>query len=165
MKFMKESRLRAVPGRVSAFHEAPGALARLTPPWERVKVVHDEGSIKPGSRVEIVTWMGLFPLRWVAEHTAYKPGEMFADRQIHGPFASWEHQHWFLDDGQGGTLLRDEIEFEPPLGRLGRLLAHWFIIPKLNRMFDYRHQRTSEIVESSEPFEQVVGNIPLGRVV
>jgi hypothetical protein len=75
---------------------------------------------------------------------------MFADRQVEGPFTSWFHRHLCLDDRRGGTLLRDEVDYDPPFGVLGRLLAGPFIQPKLQKMFDYRHQVTQRIVESGE---------------
>ncbi len=75
---------------------------------------------------------------------------MFADRQVEGPFASWYHRHLFLDDGEGGTLLRDELEYRPPLGVVGRLLAGGLLESKLQKMFDYRHETTRRIVESGD---------------
>ncbi len=142
MRFVKESRIPAPPAAVFAFHESPGALQRLTPPWEKVEVLESPGTITPGSRVVLLTRIGPFPLRWVAEHTEYDPPHLFADRQVSGPFASWYHRHRMLDDGQGGTLLRDEVDYAPPLGALGRLLAGPMIRRKLARMFEYRHEVT-----------------------
>jgi ligand-binding SRPBCC domain-containing protein len=75
---------------------------------------------------------------------------MFADRQVQGPFASWYHRHYCLDDGQGGTLLRDEVDYDPPLGILGRLLAGPMVKAKLEKMFQYRHEITRQIVESGD---------------
>jgi ligand-binding SRPBCC domain-containing protein len=150
MRFVKESRIGAPPDRVFAFHESPGALSRLTPPWEALEVIEGGTSIKPGSRVVLRMRVGPFQVRWVAEHTEYEPGRLFADRQVSGPFARWHHRHWFLDDGQGGTLLRDEVEYEPPLGSLGRLVAGRFLEKKLRKTFDYRHQVTKGIVESGD---------------
>jgi ligand-binding SRPBCC domain-containing protein len=150
MRFVKESRIAAPPATVFAFHESPGALLRLTPPWESVEVETGGGSIRPGSRVVLKTWLGPMPLRWVAEHTAYEPGRMFADRQISGPFASWVHRHLFVDDGAGGTILRDEVDYEPPLGWLGRRFGGHFLEEKLKQLFDYRHETTRRIVESGD---------------
>ncbi len=150
MQFVKESRINAPPARVFAFHESPGALRRLTPPWEKVTVESGGQSIQVGSRVVLVTRLGPIPLRWIAEHTEYSPPHQFTDRQVSGPFARWNHQHQFLDDGQGGTILRDVVDFEPPLGPLGRWLGSRFIQSKLNRMFDYRHQMTRKIVEAGD---------------
>lgn len=148
MRFEKESRIAAPPEVVFAFHESPGALQRLTPPWEGVRVTEGGGSPRVGSRVVLTTRLGPFPLRWIAEHTEYDPPHLFADRQVSGPFARWLHRHRFLDDGRGGTILRDEVDFEPPLGALGRALAGGFVRRKLRRMFDYRHETTRELIES-----------------
>jgi ligand-binding SRPBCC domain-containing protein len=155
MRFVKESRIDAPAERVFAFHESQGAFDRLVPPWEWIKVVEGGGSLRPGSRVVLETRVGPIPLRWVAEHTEYEAGRMFADRQVSGPFARWYHRHWFEDDGQGGTLLRDEVEYEPPLGPLGRWLGGGLLRRKLQKMFDYRHETTRRIVES--------GDFPGGR--
>jgi ligand-binding SRPBCC domain-containing protein len=150
MRFEKETRIAAPPAVVFAFHEIPGALLRLTPPWERVELIQGGDSIRPGARVIVAVRIGPFRVRWIAEHTEYDPGRMFADRQVRGPFASWYHRHRFLDDGRGGTVLRDEVDYVLPLGPLGRLLAGGFIDAKLRKMFEYRHDTTRQIVESGD---------------
>jgi ligand-binding SRPBCC domain-containing protein len=150
MRFVKESYIAAAPERVFAFHEMPDALARLIPPWERVRVVEAAQSLLPGSRAVIETRLfGLWPVRWVAEHTAYEPPRMFEDVQASGPFKTWRHRHTIEPRG-AGALLRDEIEFEPPLGPVGRMAAPLLVLPRLRRMFDYRHRVTREWCESAE---------------
>ncbi len=148
MKFVMETRIAASPSALFAFHEAPGALERLTPPGERIEVIEDPKSLRVGSRVTLKMWMGPVPVIWIAEHTEYAPPHLFADRQVKGPFAKWYHRHRFVDDGAGGTLLRDEIEFEPPLGILGATLAGNALRAKLEKTFAYRHAKTKEMVES-----------------
>ena len=151
MRFEKQTRIRAPPEAVFAFHENPGALERLTPPWERVRLLEGGGSIRPGTRVVLAVPFGPFRMKWIAEHTEYEPDRMFADRQIRGPFASWYHRHLCIDDGQGGTILRDEIDYELPFGVLGRLFGSWLVRAKLAKMFDYRHEVTRRIVEAGGP--------------
>jgi ligand-binding SRPBCC domain-containing protein len=147
MRFVKESVVRAAPVRVFAFHELPDALARLTPPWERSRVLSAAPDLRVGSRAVIETRLfGLVPVRWIAEHTAYDPPHMFEDVQIEGPFRSWRHRH-SVEPHENGSLLRDEIEFEPPLGPLGRAAAPLFVLPRLRRLFDYRHRVTREWCE------------------
>ncbi|HEU5118902.1 MAG TPA: SRPBCC family protein [Isosphaeraceae bacterium] len=150
MKFIKESHLSASPSTVFAFHESPGALQRLTPPGEKLQVVEGGHSLKPGSRVVLRMSLGPFPITWVAEHVDYDPPHLFSDRQISGPFASWYHKHQFLDAPQGGTILRDEVDFSPPLGILGRFLGGWLLRRKLQTMFDFRHDQTRRILESGD---------------
>jgi len=147
--FVKESRLAAAPGLVFAFHESPGALEKLIPPWEKVTVIESPGSLAPGNRAVLRTKVGPFTVPWVAEHMEYEQGRMFADRQVRGPFAYWYHRHLCLDDGEGGTLLRDEVDYRPPLGLVGEILGVRFLESKLKRMFDFRHEVTKRIVESA----------------
>ena len=148
MEFVKESVIRAVPGRVFAFHELPDAINRLIPPWEKTHVVQRAPSLQVGAKVIIETRiLGLLPARWVAEHTAYDPPHMFEDVQVSGPFRRWRHRH-LIRSHADGALLRDEIEYEPPLGFLGRLAAPLVITPRLQRVFDYRHRVTREWCEN-----------------
>jgi len=150
MRFVKESRIAAAPSAVFAFHESRGALECLSPPWEQVELVEGGNSLRPGSRVVLKVKVGPIPMRWVAEHTEYEPGRLFADRQVSGPFASWYHRHLFLDDEAGGTILRDEVDYTPPLGWLGQRFGKKFVEARLNRMFDYRHEVTRRIVEKGD---------------
>ncbi len=147
MKYIKETQIAATPEEVFAFHEQPGALEKLIPPGEPVEVLEKSDSIKPGTRVVLRQQLGPFKVNWVAEHTEYDPPHMFADRQVSGPFARWYHVHRFLDDGKGGTILRDEVDYDLPMGALGSMFGSSFIAKKLDEMFTYRHQITKELVE------------------
>jgi ligand-binding SRPBCC domain-containing protein len=150
LRFVKESRINAPPDVVFRFHESPDALTKLIPPWEPMRVAESAGSLKPGSKVVLSGRVGLLAVRWVALHTEYEPPHLFADRQVSGPFAWWYHRHRFLDDGQGGTILRDEVEYLPPLGWLGRWLGGPLVRGKLEKMFAYRHDTTRRMIESGE---------------
>ena len=147
MRFVKESVIRATPERVFAFHELPDALERLTPPWEKARIVEAARSLEVGARAVVETRIGGFiPARWVALHTAYNPPQMFEDVQVKGPFKSWRHRHIIEPHVEGATL-RDDIEYEPPAWIFGRLAAPFLIEPRLQRLFDYRHRVTREWAE------------------
>lgn len=147
-RFVKESRIAASPAMVFAFHESPTALTELIPPWENMKVAESPGSLRPGSRVVLRGRVGIIPVQWVAMHTEYEPPHLFADRQNSGPFAYWYHRHHMLDDGAGGTLLRDEVEYVVPLGATGVLFGGWLVRRKLEAMFAYRHEKTRTLIET-----------------
>lgn len=147
--FVKESVIAARPERVFAFHELPDALARLTPPWEASRVIKLAKISEINSEAVVETRiLGVLPARWVARHTAYDPPRMFEDVQVAGPFRFWRHRH-LIEPHAGGALLRDEIEYEPPLGLVGRLAAPFLIIPRLEKLFDYRHAATREWCEEN----------------
>lgn len=149
-QYVKQTRINAPPDAVFRFHESPDALSHLIPPWENMKMVESAGSLQPGSRVVLRGSLGGIPIQWIAIHTEYDPPHLFADRQESGPFASWYHRHRFIDDGQGGTLLRDEVEYAVPLGVIGRWLGGWLVRRKLEAMFAYRHEKTRSLIESGE---------------
>jgi len=148
MHFVKETLIHAPPERVFAFHELPDAFERLIPPWEKIKVIQKADISKIGSQTIVDTKiLGPIRKRLVAEHTAYDPPRMFEDTQVQGPFRSWCHRHIVLPHPEG-AVLRDEIEFEPPLPIFGPLAAPVAILPRLERMFAYRHEVTKRWCES-----------------
>lgn len=149
MKFVKQSVIRASPERVFEFHEVPEVLTLLLPPWESARVIQSAKISEVGSQAIIETKVfGPISVRWVAEHRLYDPPRMFEDIQVKGPFRSWRHRH-LVEPHADGALLRDEIDYEPPFGFLGRSVALWLIDRRLQKLFDYRHQVTRKWCEGS----------------
>lgn len=153
--------------RLFAYHQSPGALERLIPPWEAVRLESSDRSLEPGSRVVLRTNLGPIPLRWVAEHGAYDPPRRFEDSQLRGPFAYWHHVHRFeqaglTDDSPASALncppreaadrpsvtpgaeLFDEVDYRLPGGWLGSAVADRWVRGKLEAMFRYRHRVTRD---------------------
>ena len=148
MRFVKESVIRATPERVFAFHELPDALERLTPAWETARIVRPAPNLRVGSTAIVKTrLLGFVPVRWVAKHTAYDPPHMFEDVQVSGPFRSWRHRH-VIEPHAEGAILRDEIDYEPPLGVVGRFISPLLILPRLRRLFEHRHKVTRRWCEN-----------------
>jgi ligand-binding SRPBCC domain-containing protein len=148
VEFVKESFINSSPERVFAFHQLPDALWRLIPPWEKVKVVQKADISKIGARTILETRiLGPFKVRWIAEHTAYDPPRSFEDVQISGPFRAWRHRH-IVKPHPDGAILRDEVEYKMPIPIFGPLAAPMAVTPRIQKMFDYRHQVTREWCES-----------------
>ena len=141
MQFVQESIIPAPVEAVFGFHERPDALARLTPPWERVTVIQPPTSLEVGTVVILRQRLGPLPITIVAEHVAYEKNVRFEDVMRKGPFRRWHHKHLFFPHPEG-CRLRDEIEYEAPLGPLGRAVDGLLVRPRLQRMFDYRHEVT-----------------------
>lgn len=133
-----------------AWHERPGAFTRLTPPWEPVKLLHTDGSIRTGSRATIrVKQFGL-PLTWQVEHVDYEAGVQFADIQHGGPFAHWKHTHRVQPEGPASSTLVDHIDYRLPLEPLSRWVAGGFVRRKLDRMFTWRHRIMSADLQAHQ---------------
>jgi ligand-binding SRPBCC domain-containing protein len=150
MRFVKESVIHATPERVFAFHEQPDVLSLLIPPWESARVIQAARISEVGAQAIIETKIfGPITAQWVAEHTVYEPLRLFEDIQVKGPFRSWRHRH-IIEPHAAGAILRDEIDYEPPLGFLGRAVAPLLVESRLEKLFDYRHEETRRWCEGKE---------------
>jgi ligand-binding SRPBCC domain-containing protein len=147
MRFVKESRIGASAETVFAFHEAKDAFERLQPPWQETEIITPPSSLAVGTRVVLRTKIGPCWQTIEAEHVAYEPGRMFADEMTRGPFASWVHKHLVTPRGPNESTLTDDIEYELPLGALGRLFGAAFARRELERLFAYRHEVTRRACE------------------
>ncbi len=127
-----------------AYHERVGALERLIPPWESARIEHSDQSLAVGSKVSLRSKVCGIPVRWLAEHTEYDPPHLFADTQVSGPFARWDHRHQFEPAGDHQATLRDTIEYQLPLGAAGRLFGGGLARRTIESMFAYRHRVTHD---------------------
>lgn len=132
-----------------AWHARSGALNRLLPPWQDVRVIAATPApgtstvLADGGRVTLSIPVGPLRLHWEAVHRDYVPGSHFVDVQERGPFAHWEHRHEFAAHAAGCTLT-DRIDYE--VGWL-TALAKGQIARDLPRMFAFRHARTAADLE------------------
>jgi uncharacterized protein (TIGR01777 family) len=102
--------------------------------------VRKDGGIRDGAEVELEIKVGPSSFRWHLRHLAYEAGRQFADEQVSGPMKHWRHVHRFLPV-DGGTLLEDEIDMEPPLGFAGQAVVPSMVRSELSRLFAFRARR------------------------
>ena len=132
-----------------AWHARPGAFERLAPSWERLEIVAQTGGIEDGARLHFRLRAGPFGIPWVARHQDYVAGHQFVDVAERSPFAAWSHLHAFselgdaADGANGGSELRDRVDYRLPLDRLAWPLAGRAVERTLARMFHQRHVRTA----------------------
>ena len=146
-RFSIRSRVTAPAKAVFTWHGRPGALERLTPPWEKVEVVERPDGIRKGSRTILRIRVGPFRRRWVGVFHDVEPGRRFRDEQVKGPFSRWLHTHSFEPEGESACCLEDRIEYVLPLGPVGNLLGNGYTQRKLRRLFAYRHAVTAADLE------------------
>ena len=122
---------------VFAWHTRPGAMRRLVPPWQPMKVVRETESLADGTAI-----LGLpGGLRWIARHD---PAGYDSPRQFRDVLSSdglmtlppriigwWRHTHLFSDAGDGTTRMHDEVDTTVP----GAMLRS---------PFAYRHRPLAE---------------------
>lgn len=120
------------------WHIRPGALERLTPSWERIKILNKGEGVKDGSEVEIKSFFGPIGTRWHLLHTNCTDGKAFSDYQIKGPFKYWCHKH--IMEHNGETAIEDAIDYDLPLGKWAEPALDWYVKRKLKRLFNFRHE-------------------------
>jgi uncharacterized protein (TIGR01777 family) len=139
-----------------AWHERPGAFERLVPGWQRIRVLHSDGRITDGARVELDAPVApallsmldplvrvVVPQRWIVEHRDHEAGRQFRDVLLTGPFPRWSHLHRVEPDGPGASVLTDDVDLALPFGALGALAGGAFARAELDRLFRYRHAVTA----------------------
>ena len=123
-----------------AFFSSPKNLAKITPEHMNFTILYQSGGDKAYAGQIIryqINVLPFVPVHWVTEITQVKEPFHFIDEQRFGPYALWHHQHHF-EEGKGGVLMTDEVNYAIPFGILGRF-AHWlFVAKEVNRIFEHR---------------------------
>ncbi len=145
--FSKKSTFNLPVEELFAWHERDGAIERLSPPWDPLRVIHKSGGIERGARVILGMKEGPVRYRWHAVHTDFEKNRLFRDQQTRGPLASWIHTHRFEPVGENRSTLEDTIEYKPYLSTFSKAIADPFIRRKLKRIFSYRHKTTGTDLE------------------
>jgi uncharacterized protein len=127
-----------------AYHARVGALQRLIPPWESAKIEATDNSVAVGSQVTLKASIMGISVRWIARHTELDPPNLFADTQVSGPFAAWNHRHLFASQDSFSSSLCDQIDYRLPMGLLGKWFGGWKARATIESMFAYRHRITHD---------------------
>ena len=125
-----------------AWHARDGAFERLVPPWQKVRIIRRDGSIRDGDVLHMRIQAGPLFKDWVALHSDYVQDEQFRDTQVKGPFNTWVHTHRTHRDSQTTSILDDFIAYRLPAPALSQSLVGGIAHAELRRMFRYRHLRT-----------------------
>ncbi len=139
--------------RVFAFFEDPMNLEVITPPWLRFEVVAStDARMRLGTEIDYrLRWQRL-PMRWRSRIAEYEPGRMFADEMLKGPYRRWYHRHFFRETPDGVEMI-DRVEYELPLGVLGRVAHVALIRRQLEAIFDYRRASVEQLFRPRLPAE------------
>jgi ligand-binding SRPBCC domain-containing protein len=71
--------------------------------------------------------------------TGYDRPRWFRDSMVHGRFARFDHDHFF-EPSESGTVMRDVLDFESPLGLLGRFVDRTVLVRYLEKLLRERNR-------------------------
>lgn len=116
-----------------------GNLERLTPPFLNFHVVTPEPiEMREGALIAYRLRVRGLPVRWLTRITRWNPPFEFADIQLKGPYALWDHTHTFIEEN-GGTRMVDTVNYELPLGILGDVAHALMVRRDVESIFAYRN--------------------------
>ncbi len=143
----RKTRVRRPLEETFRFFAAPRNLAEITPGWLAFRLL-DTGDLemRRGLRLHYRIRPLGFPQRWTSEITVWDPPHRFVDEQVEGPYRAWRHTHEFRALPDGGTEVRDRVEYELPFGLIGRLAHALLVKHQLRAIFDYRARRIRELL-------------------
>jgi ligand-binding SRPBCC domain-containing protein len=124
---------------VFAFFADAGNLEALTPPWLKFQIDTPLPiAMEAGALIDYRLRVRGIPIAWRTRIVEWVPEEYFIDEQIKGPYRVWLHRHDF-HEVDGGTLVRDTVEFVPRGGRLiAPLVARLFVGRDVRKVFAFR---------------------------
>jgi uncharacterized protein len=131
---------------VFAFFSDPRNLERITPSFLGFRILDvSTSTLQSGTRIDYRLSLHGLPIRWQSLIRDWSPNRSFVDVQTRGPYRRWEHTHTF-EPQDGGTVIRDHVVYELPLGGLGQLVGGPLVDRDLTRIFSYRRATIRELL-------------------
>lgn len=131
---------------VFAFFADAGNLEAITPDFLQFKILSPRPiEMRSGTLIDYRLKLAGIPFHWQTRIETFDPPYSFSDLQAKGPYRRWHHWHEFYDVPQG-TISVDRVEYELPLGPLGRLARLLFVERNLEQIFEHRRQRLRELL-------------------
>jgi ligand-binding SRPBCC domain-containing protein len=139
---------------VFSFFERPDNLVRITPPELGFKILTPSPiRMQSGTLIDYTVRATGFPVRWTTLITNYDPPHRFVDVQLKGPYSFWHHTHAF-EAVDGGTMIRDIVQYVLPFGILGRAVHRLLVRRQLRKIFEYRQEFIEDYFTKMEPVDQ-----------
>jgi ligand-binding SRPBCC domain-containing protein len=142
----KEQFILADIGRAWEYFATPANLNTITPSDMEFEIVWGgECRMYAGQLIEYrVEVLPGWKTHWLTEIRHVREGQYFVDEQRTGPYRFWYHEHIF-EPVPGGTQMKDHITYQVPFGVFGEVLHKLYIRTRLEAIFDFRHNKITEI--------------------
>lgn len=129
------------------FFENAENLQIITPDWLDFKILTPLPiQMQRGARIDYTLRLYGVRMRWRTLITDWRPPHLFVDTQISGPYRIWIHTHRF-EEQDGGTWMRDEVQYLPPGGVLAHILDRLFVRRRVQAIFEYRRSRITSLFQ------------------
>lgn len=115
-------------------------LEKITPAFLNFKVLKKSTKvIEKGTLIDYKLSLHGIPVRWKTLIESWDVNKSFVDTQMKGPYQKWHHTHEFIPMGEG-TLMRDTVHYQIPVGRVGELVMSQKIASDVENIFKFRRK-------------------------
>ncbi|WP_347217529.1 SRPBCC family protein [Chryseobacterium sp.] len=129
------------------FFSSPHNLSEITPKSMSFVVLSEINNepIFEGMEIDytVSPILGI-PMKWKTIISQVEDYNSFTDFQKEGPYKHWNHFHEFIPN-EDGVLMKDTVDYELPLGILGRIAHQVFVKEKLRSIFDFRYRVLNDL--------------------
>jgi uncharacterized protein (TIGR01777 family) len=123
-------------------------LPKITPPEMNFEVVKMSTSeMGTNTLIDYTLKVRGLPMKWRTQILDWEPPRRFTDTQLKGPYSRWHHTHTF-ESLAGGTLMKDTVHYQLPLGFLGRAFGVSMVRKDVGKIFEYRAVKILELFKS-----------------
>ncbi len=129
------------------FFSSPHNLSEITPESMNFVVLSDVGDTPIFKGMEIdykVSPLLGIPMKWKSVISQVEDYKSFTDFQKEGPYKQWNHFHEFIPN-EDGVLMKDTVDYELPMGILGKIAHQIFVKEKLKNIFDFRYKILNDL--------------------
>ncbi|WP_284463620.1 SRPBCC family protein [Chryseobacterium sp.] len=129
------------------FFSSPHNLSEITPESMNFVVLSDvqDEAIFKGMKIDYTVSPVLgIPMRWKTVISQVEDYKSFTDFQKEGPYKHWNHFHEFIPN-DNGVLMKDTVDYELPMGVLGKMAHQLFVKQKLKSIFDFRYRVLNDL--------------------
>jgi ligand-binding SRPBCC domain-containing protein len=125
-------------------------LELVTPKEMRLKIINTTSEkLIQGSEIWLEAKLIISKTRWHSLIRSLKPYQ-YLDEMVKGPFKRWTHLHIFHSiNDQTQSEVIDEINFEIPYGRVGKLFEG-YAYTQLQKLFDHRRTATIRTLQDNK---------------
>jgi ligand-binding SRPBCC domain-containing protein len=123
------------------FFSSPHNLSQITPQSMNFVVLSESSeAISEGMEIDYTVSPVLgIPMKWKTVISQVEDYKSFTDFQKEGPYKHWNHFHEFIPNDHG-VLMKDTVDYELPMGFLGKIAHQLFVKEKLKNIFDFRYR-------------------------
>ncbi len=143
--FESRTSLNATPEQVFEYILRPSNLQAIAPPESQFVYVQPPLLIELGSRLvcKVQAYGMIQQLSY--EIVELVSPERYREKMVEGPLKLWLHDYIVEPSPDGGVILINRIEFEPPGGLMGLIVNASRIMDALEDGFDYRAKALQKV--------------------